>query len=176
MISPRPRTQKVSGWLRGRATNYTVGLLVLLIVGVGYLVLSLELPAGEVGRPAEGLLPRMIGVLIVVSSVLALVGARNASPSSSHTADEDDEPAEHDFGEAAWRVPAVAVGVLLYVVLAPRAGHLVTSSVVSFLVLTLLAARPRWQMALVSVGFGAATYALFTEFLDVALPLGSWWS
>ncbi len=164
----------MSGWLRGRATNHTVGLLVLLVVGVGYLVLSLELPVGGVGRPDEGLLPRMIGVLIVVSTVLALIVDRNAT--SSPTWDEDDEPAEHDFGEAAWRVPAVAFGVLVYVVLAPRAGHLVTSSVVAFFILTLLAARRLWQMAVVSVAFAAATYGLFAEFLSVALPLGSWWS
>lgn len=166
----------MTAWLRGRATNYTVGLLAMVIVGVGYLVLSLELPTGAIDRPDEGLLPRMIGVLIVTSSILALVAARNGSSSSSHTWDEDDEPAEHDFGEAAWRVPAVALGVLVYVLLAPWAGHLLTSSLVSFFVLSLQAARPFWQMGLVSISLGGATYLLFTELLNVALPVGSWWS
>jgi len=168
----RPRTQTTAGWLRGRATANAVGLLVLVLLGVAYLLLSLQLPAGTVREAGDGTFPRMIGILLVVCALLALLGTRKASAAPA-TWDED-EPPEHQFGEAAWRVPAVAGSVLFYVVVAPLLGHLATATVLSFFVLALLGDRPRWQVAVVSVALGASTYALFTVLLDVALPAGRW--
>lgn len=161
-------------WWRASVAVHALGLLVLLVLGIAYLVLSLELPRGTLSRPEEGLFPRMIGLLLIVSAAVALVATRRATPES--TSFDEDEPEEHDFGEAAWRVPAVAGAVILYVVLAPLAGHLVVGALLTFLVLLVLSARPFWQSALVSVAFAFGTYALFTVLLDVALPAGRWWA
>ena len=151
-----------------------LALALMLAFGLGYLLLALRLPFGTLQAPSSGMFPRIIAVLTIVSAVLSLFFRLVRHKLVSGGLDEDDDPEEREFGEAFWRVPALIACLALYVGFAPVAGHIITSSVVSFLVLLMLASRPRWQMAALSIGFAVATHLLFRVLLDVPLPAGRW--
>lgn len=150
-----------------------VALFVMLAFGVLYLALALRMPFGTLQAPATGLFPRVIAVLILVATGLSLFFRLVRHKLVSAPVDDED-PAEREFGEAFWRVPALIACLVLYVGLAPWLGHIISSSLVSFLVLLMLNQRARWQMAALSIAFGFATYGLFHTLLNVPLPTGVW--
>jgi hypothetical protein len=129
-----------------------------LLLGGAYTLGALQYPAGSLEAPATGLFPLLVGVLLVASSLIALITEwRNPSVES--------EP----VGPSAWRVPALVLVLLAASYLLQVAGFLATGAVLCALVLAIAGRRRVWSVIVIACAISGAT-ALGFRLLGVPLP------
>lgn len=135
----------------------TLGVLAPLAIGVGGLVLSLQMGLGSFTDPGPGLWPALICVVLTVMSAVLLVGGRRF-----HNA------------EALTRTSLsvlVAVATLIALVLAmPYVGFEIPTLAVSFVWLAVLGRERLLLSAVLAVALTAALWLLFIQLFDVSLP------
>lgn len=160
---------------RGRSplTDVVVGG-VLLLVGVGVLLATAQLRGGG---PTDPLGPRgfpgllgvgflLVGIAVIVSSV------RNARRAGAGEVARDAGDEDDDGPALKLRLALASAAVVLYVVVLPVAGFLLTTAAFVAGVIWLQGgARTRPFVAMV-IGFPAAVYVLFSVLLGVPLPPG----
>lgn len=150
-------------------TRETVALVGCAVLGCGLFVASLQYPMTSDGRVGPGMYPLAVAVVILVGSVTSLVGRRVEGPVGDVA---EEEPGDHQLGDAAWRVP-VLIGVLVaYVVVVEFLGHLITSCLLAWIGLRLVGGRPWWQQIPIALALGIGTAELFAR-IGVPLPLGA---
>lgn len=146
-------------WQPGKPAQ-TVAMVVLILIGVGYLIEAWQLPAGTADDPGLGMYPRIAGVLCTGSLIVALV---------QHLMRRD---AVSGKGRFAIGPMVILASVLGYFVLAPIVGHVVTATAVVAVVLRVTGRRPWWQVGLIAVMAGLGSYLLMTTVLGLPLPAG----
>ncbi|MGH3357194.1 MAG: tripartite tricarboxylate transporter TctB family protein [Nocardioidaceae bacterium] len=143
-------------------------LLGCCALGLGLFAASLQYPVTVDGRVGPGMYPLAVALVIVLGSLPSLVLPQRAEAEVV----SDEEPGDHEIGDAAWRVP-VLIGVLVaYVAVVESLGHLVTSCVLAWIALRIVGERPWWQQIPIALGLGIGTAELFAR-IGVPLPLGA---
>lgn len=142
---------------RARATALPLAGLVL---GVAYTLATVGYPVGNLVAPGAGLFPLFAGLLIVASSVVGLIGEYRRPTAVS------DPP-----GPAFWRVPALAISLIVYFMLLKPAGFLIAAAALSGLVLAVLGRRP-WSVVLAIALATSVASSLAFRLLGVPLPAG----
>ena len=140
--------------------------VVALLASIGYLVMALRMPLGTMASPGPGTFPTGVGILAIICSLI-VIGESVIGKSESGTVSW---PKGHEL-----KLCGIFMGSLLgYVLLLPLLGHYVTSSIYVFAFLR-FAGRLSWtRSAIVGLIMGAGLTFVFTELLDIALPLGIW--
>lgn len=185
MSSPRPEqavgTTSVgrSGTSR-RPTGKAVFLAVLLVVLVGYTWMAFQMEwVTAAGRIGPGFFPRVIGLLAIVVTVIALLQALRVRAGDEGAALEEDVGAspEDEFGAAdLGRHPQallamVGASVLLVATLTTL-GAILASALFLFATLWYLNRGHLAVNAVLSVALPLALYLLFQTFLNAGLPSG----
>ncbi|MHB1416154.1 MAG: tripartite tricarboxylate transporter TctB family protein [Chloroflexota bacterium] len=134
--------------------------LVGLVTGVSYLLGATSYKVGTLASPGPGTFPIFVGLLVLVPSAVYLV-SEYLHPSAP--------PAGR--GEAFWRVPAIVLTLLAYLVLLTPAGFIITATLVCGALLAILGRRPWWVIPLIAVAASVSCYYLF-QMLGVPLPTG----
>lgn len=144
----------------GSRVNAIAGVVFLVASGV-YLFLAARLPIGTVAQPGAGVFPRVVGVLLVVTSVMLVAQAlRHREPGARLPAD-------------AWRrVSGVAAALAVFCLALPWLGYPVPAFGLLLAVLRMFGVT-RWRAAvLVALLAAAISYYVFVFVLDVPLPAG----
>lgn len=136
--------------------------LAFLLVGVGYTLTALGLPMTTALGPGPGFVPLLIGLLIVGTSIWALVSGATAVPLG--------EP--FPVGDAAWRVSALLALVIGYTILLVPLGHLLSATVMASLALWVLGRRPWWATIGLGLALSVGSWTLFDQVLGLPLPAG----
>ncbi len=137
-----------------------LGFLLLALVGVEE---SLRLPLGSWQRPAPGLFPLLLSLVLAglaLTLLLVALGTHaTAPPGQSSTA-------------CPTRVWWTIVSLLAFYALLERLGFLITSFLLLFFLLRAIAGR-RWLVTLaIGVGASLSSYLVFDRLLKLPLPRG----
>jgi putative tricarboxylic transport membrane protein len=136
---------------------------VLIAVGIGYLVLAVDLGLGATDRPGPGFFPVIAGTLCAGFLTADLVRVAVAVARRGRRA-------------GAGRVPAqvwlILGAIAVYLVLVAFLGHALTAAVVVAILLKVLGDRRWWVIAVIALVAGFGSDLLFTYLLGLRLPLG----
>jgi hypothetical protein len=134
----------------------------LLAIGIGYLVLALQLEQWTDAGPRAGFFPVVAGSLFAVCLAIDLVrtAARVARGAGAQ-----------GIGTLPLRAAAVLGAILAYLVLVGILGHLITAALVTAALVLLFGRRPWWQIVLTAVLAAGLSDLLFAV-LGLRLPTG----
>lgn len=134
--------------------------LVGVVGGVLYAIAARDLNVGTITKPGPGMFPLFVAVVVVVPSAICLV-CEYLRPSKPPEA----------VGPHFSRVPAVAAGILAYIVLLKPAGFVVAATLVCAVLLWTLGRRPWWSVGLIAMAASLSCYLVFQQ-LNVPMPTG----
>jgi putative tricarboxylic transport membrane protein len=139
----------------------------VVALGAGVLAGSFLLPtSGGYAQVGPGVVPRIVGSLIVLAGALLLYEALRGGFDGVDEAAESALPM--DWAAFAW----VSGGIVSYGVLIERLGFVPSSAILFVLVARGFASR-RWALnAVAGLALGTAVFAIFNYGLGLTLPAG----
>ena len=137
-------------------------LVPLLLLGAGLLYSfgALGYEVGTLAAPKAGMFPLMVGLLLVVTTGSRVL-QEYVRPS----------PPPEAPGPEWRRLPAICLGIGVFIALLKPAGYLIASTVLCVALLRILGQRPWWAAAGIALTAAALSYFVFS-FLGVPLPMG----
>ncbi len=133
--------------------------IVAAVTAVFLYLNATNLPFGTVGAPDSGFFPKSLSAILAILGLGMLLRPRSAKHERA------------DFTLRSWAVPLAAIVLLAYAALLDKAGFVLSTITVLFLLMTAYG-RLRWVVALAfSVSAVTVCYVGFTE-LGVPLPQG----
>jgi hypothetical protein len=147
-----------------------VTVLCFLILGVAYLIGSLNLGIGSTISPGAGLYPLFVGItLISIALPLFLLSLKQKEPQQ---AKEEAFPKGKDLK----RVVALALTFIFFAVFLKPLGYWVCGTVLMGASLKLLGMQGWGKNVSISILTTAISYFLFVSILKVPIPLGIFFS
>jgi putative tricarboxylic transport membrane protein len=151
-----------------RALPITV--LCFLILGIVYLIGSLNLGIGSATSPGAGLYPFFIGItLISLALPLFLLSIKQKEPQQSQ---EEGFPKGKDLK----RVVALALTFVFFAIFLKPLGYWVCGTALMGASLKLLGMQSWGKIVSISILTTAISYFLFVSLLQVPIPLGIFFS
>ena len=137
--------------------------VVALALGSVYLWMAFGYERGTPSQPGPGFYPQCVGALLVLAALCSLV-----SDLRRHLEGEWILPKGRELG----RLLSVMAGIAGYVALLNFAGHLLSATLLVFVVLHTMGLRS-WPVKIgLTVAFALGSYYLFDVLLMVSLPRG----
>jgi len=158
---------------RGALRPKTVFLLAVLVVLAVYTEMAWDLEwRTAAGRIGPGFFPRIIGVLGMALTLVALVQTLRRPPEADEVVPLEDEVGEGDLGHHPVTMAVAVAASALFLVTLTTLGAILSSVLFMAIMLSLLN-RGRWLVnAALSVLLPLALYLLFQTFLNAGLPEG----
>lgn len=140
----------------------------IALLGLGWLLLSLDLPYMGEFAPGSGFLPIWLSGALLLLAVFFVVKRLRAGAWSSTGVDAD-------VWSGSWRRPAaIAAGLIVCVAVIETLGFCVTVTLYLVYLLRVIEQRSWRVTAGVAAGSVAVLWALFAAWLHVPLPKGPW--
>ena len=169
--------------------------VIFLVVGIAYFALAFTIPIydayGGSSVVDSAFVPKVIGVLLIVLSVLQLVFASRASKNippaepaakSAEAAEEDGEFKVEDWDDDAANrnadtkaLIAIFAILIVYMALMSTLGFMISSAMFLFATMMLLTPKQKRKLPVIiilSVVVAVGVYYLFVYGLDMVLPAG----
>lgn len=169
--------------------------VIFLVVGIAYFALAFTIPIydayGGSSVVDSAFVPKVIGVLLIVLSVLQLVFASRASKNippaepaakSAEAAEEDGEFKVEDWDDDAANrnadtkaLIAIFAILIVYMALMSTLGFMISSALFLFATMMLLTPKQKRKLPVIiilSVVVAVGVYYLFVYGLDMVLPAG----
>ncbi len=143
-----------------------VSILFLVFSGT-YLFLSFSLPLGKVAKPGPGMVPRGIGIVLTLLSLVHVIEVFFFEKSPSARKSEDPLKKEDII-----RVAGIVFLLILYMILFPTLGYFFSTIILVGVVLRLLEMHGWILIVFISIITSGCTYFFFDRILDVPLPKG----
>jgi putative tricarboxylic transport membrane protein len=146
----------------------------ILVVGLVYGIMALNMPRGRLSYPGPGLFPMIVGVFLVATALGCLVQEilarkRAPVPSASPLPDQDSAAPRSRDVKKTFQLMALMIGYTLALKLL---GFLISICVFLVVAIRIFGYR-RWVPALAMAAVIAAiSYVTFVLWLKVPLPLG----
>ncbi|MBI2205817.1 MAG: tripartite tricarboxylate transporter TctB family protein [Candidatus Rokubacteria bacterium] len=136
-----------------------------VVLAALYLVEARRYSWGTIAQPGPGLYPVLVGCLLILGSVGIALEA-TLRPTGGHI--------DWPVGRARWRLMAILLPSLAYVLLLRYLGHPVAGTLLTLAVLHAMGMR-RWPVKIViALAVGGISHYVFTVVLGVPLPAGFW--
>lgn len=169
--------------------------VIFLVVGIAYFALAFTIPSydayGGSSVVDSSFLPKVVGVLLILLSVLQLVFASRTSKSApaaeapaapAETADENGEFKVEDWDDDAANrnadtkaLVAIFLILIVYMALMSVLGFMISSALFLFATMMLLTPKQKRKLPVIiilSVVVAVGVYYLFVYGLDMVLPAG----
>jgi putative tricarboxylic transport membrane protein len=144
-----------------------VSISFLIFSGI-YLVASLSMPLGKVGRPGPGMLPTGIGIILTFLCLLHVIEVFFLEKNRGVQKEERGVLTRAD----ALRVIGVASVLIVYMIFFQVLGYILSTIVLVGAILRLLEMRGWLRIVLISIVTSVCSYYIFDRILDVPLPKG----
>lgn len=147
---------------------------VLLLIGVGLLVASAQLQAGNATDPLgpRGF-PSLLGVGFIGAGIALLTKSALVARYPGAHVEEVEDSEDEDQGPAARSRLLLACGtIVLYLLVLPVGGFLLSTPAFVAAMIVLQGGASRRSFIAMVVGFPIAVYLLFAVLLGVTLPTG----
>jgi hypothetical protein len=132
-----------------------------LLLSVGYLHVSLDLPMGALDEPGAGLFPILVSAIMAFASAAAMWEGYKAPTT---------EAIEIPTGSDSARLLKLVLLLSAYFVAIPWLGYSVSSLIFCILLIRLLSDTNWVRSILYSIIMTAAVYIVFIYFLKVPMP------
>ena len=143
-----------------------VSSLFFLCVSIFFLVAALRMPFGHLNEPGPGLMPVLLGLIMVLTSGgLFLQGFFRPEAISS----------EWVHRGSINRIVLFVVGLILYCVLLPLLGFLFVTFLFEIACMKIFDVTKWRTILLVAVAATLGTFFLFDTLLQIPFPRGVWW-
>ncbi len=143
-----------------------VSIMFLIFAGT-YLFLSFSLPLGKVEKPGPGMVPRGIGIVLTLLSLVHVIEVFFFEKRTSAKKTEDPLKKEDII-----RVTGIVSLLILYMIFFPILGYAFSTVVLIGVVLRLLEMRGWARIVLISIVTSGCSYFIFDRILEVPLPKG----
>jgi putative tricarboxylic transport membrane protein len=146
----------------------------ILVVGVIYWVMALQMPLGSIAYPGPGFYPSAVGGFLIVTAAvcfgIALVGAKKEKPATASSAPEPSKPSYKKLAVS----PTMQLLALLvfYAGSLPYLGFPLAVSVLLLLAMRIFGYRRWLRSVLITALIVAVSYVTFVYWLSVPLPRG----
>lgn len=149
---------------------------IVLVLGVGFLEMALNMPRGKLARPGPGFYPTIVGVLLVVlTAVYLLLGIIKGIQAEQAAADQNAGKARQT-GFAGIPASALLAGILAFFNIAMYyLGYLVALTALLLLSVRIFGYKKWWGTLLISGLTVGIAYITFVKWLAVPLPKGYLW-
>jgi putative tricarboxylic transport membrane protein len=146
-----------------------IGRVVAGLIGfvgfAGYLQIALEMPLGGTGNPGPGLWPTMVGYVGIAMSLMLVLEA-------VFMANSTDGNIEFPRQKVLLQVSMFLGLSLVYIIVVPILGQLVTSALFFTAVIKLLSKRNILLSLLIGVVSAVVVWFMFVQLLSLRLPSG----
>jgi hypothetical protein len=145
---------------------------ILLLTGIGlllsisYVIATLGYPRGTPAQPGPGLYPLLVGLFLIV-------GCLGISVEEWKKRSEIEEKFWPQ-GSSRWRLLAILLTSLIYVILLPYLGHPITGTLLMLVVFRVMQMKGWLVCVALAAAMGFGSYYLFKNLLGVQLPIGIW--
>jgi putative tricarboxylic transport membrane protein len=160
-----------SGWSR-RPTAKTIFLAMVLVVFIGFTGMAFDLDWTVASRIGPGFFPRIIGGLIVFTTLIALVQSMRSGADDTGAADLEEEVGDGDLGQHPLAMFLTVVGATAFVALLMTLGAVVAGALFCFGMLWFFNRGHLITNILVSVGTPLGMYLILHTALNSGLPSG----
>ena len=141
-------------------TGDILASLFFLVVGIGVILGSLQLPLGTALEPMPGFFPLLAGILLSGVSIVQLIQSLlNSSPQKRY------------FGNLQ-RPTYLIMGLIAFCIILNYAGYIVSTVFLSAVILWVMGTRTWWKLVVVTISLSLVTYFLFDRVLGLPLPPG----
>jgi len=142
--------------------------LIWIIIGLAVMIVSYQMSLGTLHTPGPGLLPFLLGSLLVIVSLSIFISSFALVKKPSPGTSEAGIWAEIEFKN----LLIIVVSLVAYALMLEKIGFLITAFLFLFVLFSLFDSR-RWFFALgASLLTVSITYTLFVLVLQVELPSG----
>jgi putative tricarboxylic transport membrane protein len=139
--------------------------IVMLVAAVAVIVDAVRLPeTSEAVGPAAVPLP--VGVLLGVVGAALLVRARLELPTAAQT--------QNTPPRAGWRVLGMVIALIVFAVLLPPLGYVLTATALFTAAAMLLGAPRFWRTLASGWALAAIVFLVFDRLIGLSLPAGPW--
>jgi putative tricarboxylic transport membrane protein len=139
----------------------------LFIFSLVYAVGSLKLKIGQLSNPGSGLMPLLIGILLLLCSFIYLLMALVHNRPQNGKKDHSEETSKSHI------IPLAIAGlILIYPFILIYLGFLISTFLILWPMFVLLRFKNAYVSLLATALMVAATYLLFSVGLGVSLPSG----
>ncbi|MGE4454664.1 MAG: tripartite tricarboxylate transporter TctB family protein [Sphaerochaeta sp.] len=146
-----------------RKANFIVSG-VFTVFAIFIIALSLTYPPSNHGVPGPGMFPIIIASLIILSSLSLFLTTLRMDKEADVEVDLK--------SKNVLNVYVTMVGLIVYFILLPLVGFVVTSTIMLILYIKWFSKRPWWKTILISVIFVLAIFFLFGSVLNVPMRFG----
>ena len=160
-----------SGWSR-RPTAKTVFLAVVLIVFIGYTGMAFELEWFKAGRIGPGFFPRIVGGLIVLTTLIALVQSMRSGAEDSGAADLEEDVGDGDLRHHPFAMFLTVVASAIFAAVLMTLGAIVAGALFCFGMLWFFNRGHLITNIVVSIGTPLLMYLILHTALNSGLPEG----
>ena len=160
-----------SGWSR-RPTAKTIFLGVVLVLFIGYAGMAFQMDWMKAGRIGPGFFPRIVGGLIVLTTLIALVQSMRIGTGDSGVADLEEDVGEGDLGHHPLGVFLTIIAATVFVVVLMSLGAIVAGALFLFGMLWFLNRGHLVTNILISIGIPLVMYLILQTGLNSGLPAG----
>lgn len=159
------------GWSR-RPTAKTVFLALVLILFISYTAMAFQLDWMKAGRIGPGFFPRIIGGLIVLTTLIALVQSMRVGADDTGAADLEEDVGDGDLGHHPVAMFLTVVAAAVFVGVLMSLGAILSGAVFLFVMLWFLNRGHLIANILISVGAPLVMYLVLHTALNSGLPAG----
>jgi putative tricarboxylic transport membrane protein len=134
-----------------------------LVLAIGYLGMSLQLPFGRLDQPGAGVFPVIVAVLVAATSVMTMVEGWRMSA---------DDTVDLPAGAGRARLLGLVGLMLGYFLVLPWLGQIVSSILFSAFMIRLLSDLSWPRVTAYAIVMALSLYAFFVLVLKVPMPRG----
>ena len=146
--------------------NKYIGLFFFLLGFVLYIEVPKQVPVQTVGTVGPGVFPKTMAIVMMAASLVLIIGSLLKEKKETSTIKN-----EKNTGSLKKEIPvAIAFGILiLYAVLLPKIGFIVSTLLCGFSLMILLKNK-KWWLYVVFFALVMAIYIIFKQLLNIQLP------
>ncbi len=141
-----------------------VTAIICMAFSIFVFVMAKDFPAGTNGVPGPGVFPMIISSLLFFCSLIILVFSISVPLEGEKTITLGTKDNR--------RVYISMVGLVIYAIILPFLGFLITNAIMLFVAITLFKQKRSYSTALIALLVSLVVYVIFTRVLQVPLDFG----
>lgn len=147
---------------------------VLLILGVGYLAMALQMPRGTLSMPGPGSFPVLAGGLLILTTACFLLWEL-WSNRTHNGAENQEEASPSGLGLVSPKALQLILLLVLFAVAMNYVGYVISVTLLVFVSIRLFGFKRLLPTVVITAATVGVSYLVFIEWLKVPLPKGIFW-
>lgn len=152
-------------------TTTLISSIVTIAVGLGYTIMTLQLPDATIGRALEPkIFPAILGISITILGLVLLFQEMMKVAKDKDSVKKENAKLVIDSNLK--KIVITIINALLYAILFPRLGYVISTFLFLEIELFIFSGFKSWKVSsLVAILFSLIAFLIFSKVLGIYLPL-----